>query len=130
MTRQISVEEAREFFEHPSQWRSARPEQLPESGFAYYASGPICGVFHDMPWPKVIGAHCGVKQEGWGKIVPHAKEILAMVWSDFQPDVIVAWTPESNRPTLAFNRRVGFIVDGYLPTPERTVMQSWRPKCQ
>ncbi len=131
MTRRITVEEARSFFVHPSQWRSARPEQLQDGGFVYYASGPICGVFHDMPWPRTIGAHCGVKPEGWGNLVPHAQAILQQVWDDFQPDVIVAWTPENNRATLAFNKRTGFVIDGILPTPSvRTVMQSWRPKCQ
>lgn len=125
----VGVDVAREFFEHPSQWRSARPEQLPESGMAYYISGPICGVFHDVPWPGVIGAHCGVKPEGWGQIVPHAKAILHRVWDDFAPALIVAWTDKGNRATLAFNKRCGFVVHGEMPTG--VVLQHWEGmKCQ
>ena len=127
MVRRVDVEEAREFFAHPSQWRSAKPEQLPAEGAVYYVSGNICGMFHDVPWPGVIGAHCGVKPEGWGQIVPHAKAILRQVWDDFSPDLIVAWTEESNRATLAFNRRCGFKIHGTMPTTGGCVMQHWRP---
>lgn len=127
--RQVSVDEAREFFAHQSQIKGTgvTPDQLHDDGIVYYASGAICGMFHDMPWPKVLGAHCGVKPEGWGQIVPHAKAILQTVWDEYQPELIVAWTRESNRATLAFNKRCGFVVHGQMPTEESTILQHWRP---
>lgn len=127
--RRISVDEARGFFAHPSQWKSARPDELPADGVEYWASGPICGVFRDFSWPRVLDAHCGVKPEGWGQVVPHAREILRAVWDHHQPDLIVALTPSWNRATLAFNRRTGFTVIGTLPVEKGVVMQYWRPKC-
>lgn len=122
MTRQISVEEARAFFAHPSQGLIGN---LPEDGVAYWADGPVCGAFRDFCWPRVLDVHCGVKPEAWGKTVPHARAILEAVWAFYAPDLIVAQSLESNRAVLAMNRRLGFEVIGTMPTPERVVIQGW-----
>lgn len=126
----ISVDEARPFFAHPSQQKGFDPADLPSEGVEYWASGPVCGVFRDFCWPRVLDVHCGVKPEGWGHTVPHARNILREVWEHHRPDLIVALTHESNRATLAFNRRCGFAVVGPLPVPERVIIQSWRHECQ
>ncbi len=126
--RQIDVDEAREFFVHPSQWKSARPDELPTDGVVYWASGPVCGVFRDFSLPGVLDAHCGVKPEGWGHTVDHARAILQAVWSAYSPRLIVALTPADNRATLAFNRRCGFARQGDLPIG--IVIQSWSMSCQ
>lgn len=81
----------------------------------YWADGPVCGAFRDFCWPRVLDAHVGVKPEGWGRTVPHARSILTAVWDFYRPDLIVALTDETNRATLAFNRRLGFEVFGTMP---------------
>ncbi|WP_288950427.1 hypothetical protein [uncultured Paracoccus sp.] len=126
MTRQITAAEAAEFFAHPSQRRGVDELALPEEGVVYWADGPVCGVFRDFCWPRVLDVHCGVKPEGWGKTVPHARAILEAVWHFYAPDLIVAQSLERNRAVLAMNRRLGFEVIGTMPTPERVVIQSWR----
>ena len=130
MTRQISVNEARAFFAHPSQLRGFDPADLPVDGVEYWADGPVCGVFRDFSWPRVLDVHCGVKPEGWGHTVPHARAILSAVWDHHRPDLIVALSHETNRAVLSMNRRLGFEVIGTMPTPDRVVLQSWRPSCQ
>lgn len=126
MTWQITAAEAREFFAHPSQGLTG---ELPVDGVEYWADGPVCGIFRDFCWPRVLDVHCGVKPEAWGKTVPHARAILEAVWAFHSPDLIVAQSLESNRAVLAMNRRLGFDVIGTMPTPQRVVIQSWRPKC-
>lgn len=126
MTRQITVDEAREFFRHPSQRKGFNPDDLPEDGVAYWADGPVCGVFRDFSWPRVLDVHCGVKPEGWGSTVPHARAILEAVWHYYAPDLIVAQSLAKNRAVLAMNKRLGFEVIGTLPTPESVVIQAWR----
>lgn len=125
----ITVEEAREFFSHPSQQLlDITPDALPDEGFEYWAQGLVCGVFHPMPWPGVWGAHYGVKPEGWGRLVVPARAVLQEFWAAHEPKRIVGWTPESNRAALAFARRLGFVVDGRMPLGSETiVMQGWAP---
>ena len=120
----ITVEEARAFFLHPSQ--GVKPDALPTDGVEYWADGPVCGVFHDVPWPGVISVHCGVKPEGWGKLDAHARNILISAWDFYQPKLIVAWSDARNRAVLAFNKRIGFKVHGEMPVEGGVVvMQHW-----
>lgn len=125
MTRQISVDEAREFFAHPSQCKGFTPDQLPAAGVDYWADGPVCAIFRDFAWPFVLDVHCGVKPEAWGRTVPHCRAILRAAWNHYTPDLIVAQSLESNRAVLAMNRRLGFRVIGTMPTPDPVVIQSW-----
>lgn len=121
---QLTAAEAGEYFSHPSQqkWAGIKPEDLKDDGFLYWADGPVCGVFHDMPWPGLVMAHYGVKPEGWGQCVPHARAILKHVWADLSPVRIVGWTPESNRAALAFAKRLGFEIDGRMDLPSGAVI--------
>lgn len=129
MTRQVLAAEAQEWFRHPSQCKGFDPADLHDDGLEYWVDGPVCGMFRDFSWPRVLDVHCGVKPEGWGRTVPHAQAILHAVWDHHQPDLIVALTHESNRATLFFNRRIGFKVIGTMPTPEPVIIQGWKP-CQ
>lgn len=65
----LTVDEARPYFDDPTQLRGAMLESaddLPEDGFEYWASGPICGVFHPFAWPGVWMVHYAVKREDGG----------------------------------------------------------------
>ncbi|MTH33062.1 hypothetical protein GL279_00420 [Paracoccus limosus] len=123
MTRRITVDEAREFFAHPSQGLTGA---LPDAGVEYWADGPVCAAFRDFCWPRVLDVHCGVKPEAWGKTVPHARAILEAAWAFYAPDLIVAQSLETNRAVLSMNRRLGFEVIGTMQTPARVVIQGWR----
>jgi hypothetical protein len=121
----ISVDEARDYFAHPSQQLMMVPEDLPE-GLEYWADGPICGVFHLALWPGVWMAHYGVKPEGWGRLDAHAKAILSEFWDAMSPVRIIGWTDSKNRRAVSFARRIGFVVDGRMPVPDgEIVMQGW-----
>lgn len=127
----IGVAEAREFFAHPSQLRASgieSPDDLPETGFEYWACGPICGAFHMTAWPGVWMAHYGAKPEGWGRLVPHARACLHAFAAARRPLRIVGWTSAGNRHAVAFARRIGFEEDGRMPLPGGDVILSgWRP---
>lgn len=124
---QITVDEARAFFAHPSQHVfGITPDRLPEEGVEYWASGPVCGVFHLAPYPDVWMGHYAVKPEGWGKATEPAKAILRAFSEAKQAHRIIGWTPSSNRAALAFAKRLGFVVDGVMPLPEgEIIMQGW-----
>lgn len=123
----ISVDEARKYFTHDSQKiLGTDPDNLPEDGVEYWASGPICGVFHPAPWPDVWMAHYGVLPEGWGRLKSPAIEILTAFWREKQPKRIIGWTEETNRAAVAFARRLGFEKDGEMKLGSETViMQGW-----
>lgn len=129
MAERIGVEDARVYFAHPTQQEGCkvRPDDLPAE-FEYWAQGPVCGVFHTMPWPGVWQAHYGVKPEGWGHTREPALAVLRAFWAAHEPARIVGWTDESNRAALAFSRRLGFVVDGVMPTPNgNVILQGWQP---
>lgn len=124
----ISVEEAKPYFDHPTQRRASiiTPETLPVTGVVYYAIGGVCGCFHDAHWPGIIMAHYGVKPEAWGETVPAGKEILWMFADDYQPKAIIGWTDADNRAALSYARRLGFKEYGRLELPDSTVIkQRW-----
>lgn len=102
------------------------PDFLPDEGFEYRVSGPVCLIFHQAPWPDVWMVHVGVKPEGWGKTVPHVDALLSGFWAEKQPRRIVAWIEESNRAAISFARRCGMTQDGAFPG---VVMMGWIP-CQ
>lgn len=127
--RRIGVEDARQFWAHPSQHvMGASPDMLPGGDeFHYWAFGPVCGVFHRHIWPGVWMVHIGCKPDGWGHAAEIARAGLAAFWEDQQPESIVAWVSSRNRAVLALMRRVGFRADGVLHMPSGDVnMQSWR----
>lgn len=117
MTHRLTAREAREYFTDPTQLRGAKlasPDDLPDEGFEYWACGPICGVFHPTFWPDVWMIHYGVKPEGWGNLIPSAREGLHAFWDHHKPQRIIGWTDARNRAAVAFARRVGFQEDGRM----------------
>ena len=127
--RKITVDEARPFWADKSQHvMGSHPETLPSGEhFHYWASGPICGVFHPAHWPGVWMAHHGCKPEGWGIALPYAIEGLRCFWDSVRPDAIIGWTAKQNRAAVVFARRCGFIEDGVLNLKSGDIiMQSWR----
>ena len=121
----ITVDAARGYFRHPSQRvLETTPDNLPDVGFEYWASGPLCIVFHPSLYPDVWMGHTAAKPEGWGLLVPHAKKLINEFWDEKMPHRIIGWTPEKNRAALAFVRRAGFVVDGRLPLPGGAVIMS------
>lgn len=125
----ITVDEAREYFAHPSQQLfGITPDCLPDDGFEYWAEGPICGVFHSAPWPGVWMLHFAAKPEGRGHLVQPAKRVLAAFATDKKPARIIGWTPRKFSHAVALARRVGFVQDGVLPMPDgEIIMQGWKP---
>lgn len=126
---QITAQQAREYWAHPSQWVGGTPDQIPETGIAFWACGPICGAFRDGPWPGVLMADYGAKPEGWGRLTAPARAVLRAVWAAYEPQLIVGWTDSTNRAALAFNRRIGFRVTGEmtLANGDKITTQEWRP---
>lgn len=124
-----SVDVAREYFAHPSQQlHGLDPAKLPAEGFLYYAEGPICGAFHQMPWPGLWMAHYGVKPEGWGRLVKPARSVLNQFVADTGAFRVLGWTLASNRAACAFARRIGFAEDGRMPSPDgEIIMTGWTP---
>lgn len=123
---QITREAAEAFFTHPSQRKAAMLDgPLPDHA-VYYAGQAVCLAFHDMPWPRVIGVHIGVKPEAWGRIDAETLGLLTEVWREYQPDRIVAWIKESNRAACALARRVGFELDGRMALPAPVALFGWR----
>jgi RimJ/RimL family protein N-acetyltransferase len=127
MARQIDVHEARTFFGHPSQQLGFTPDEIPEDEpIEFWASGPICGAFVYGLWPGVWQAHYGVKPEGWGHLIKPATDVLCSFWDARGAQRIIGWTEASNRPAIAFARRLGFVEDGRMPLPSGDViMQGW-----
>lgn len=129
MPRQITVEEAREFFAHPSQLRGCMLESaddLPSEGVEYWSDGPICGAFHKAPWPGVWFAHYGVKPDGWGSLTAPAKHILTAFCEAVKATCVIGWTDAGNRPAIAFAKRIGFRETGSIDAG-RVITTEWRP---
>lgn len=126
----IGVDEARKFFEHPSQQKGCMitPETLPEEGFEYWEKGGICGAFHRAPWPNVWMAHYGVIPSQWGKLSEPAKDVLMEFWAHHNPDLIMAMTAKTNRAAVSFAKRIGFKVVGSLSAESGdVVITEWKP---
>ena len=111
----VTIDEARAFWAHPSQVADGfTAADLPD--FAeYYASGPVCLMFHRAQWPDVWSLHIGVKPEGWGHLVPHVQELLREFWAEHDPVRIIAWVHTENRAVVGLAARCGFELDGAFP---------------
>lgn len=119
----ITVAEARAYFEHPSQQvLGATPETIPDEGLEYWASGPVCLIFHETAHPDVWMVHLAVRPEGWGYLVDPTLSILQAFWDAKRPRRIVMWIEEHRRAAQALARKVGAVVDGQFPG---TVMMGW-----
>jgi hypothetical protein len=120
----ISLAEARRYWAHPSQQvYGAHPDTLPEWA-EYWASGPVCGAFHMMPWPGVWMAHVGADPDLLGHLDEPARRVLRGFWHNKAPSRVVAWIDERNAGVRAFARRLGFEIDGRFPG---VVMMGWQP---
>ena len=123
---EITVDEARAYFAHSTQLKASllsSPDDLPETGVVYYATGGVCICFHDAHWPGVVMAHCAVLPEAWGSTVPAGKDILRQFTEDHSPQAIIGWIAETNRAALAFARRLGFEEYGRLELPSGAVIK-------
>lgn len=119
----ITADEARAYFAHPSQRRMGLdPQDLPDWA-EYRASGPVCLIFHQAPWPNVWMVHVGVKPEGWGHIAGPTKQLLAEFRHEQRATRIVAWIEDKNRAAIALARRCGFETDGAFPG---VIMMGWQ----
>jgi hypothetical protein len=122
----ISPGQAMEYFGLPCQRRASMlGGDLPVDGVEYWAKGPVCGAFHDAPWPGVIMGHFAVKPYAKGFAEEPARCILRAIWAHHNPARIVGWMKESNRAGLAFVRRLGFEIDGRMPMAQPVVMMGW-----
>lgn len=120
----ITVDEAREYFSHPSQHEFGKTEKdLPEWG-DYWAKGGVCLVSHNAYWPGIVMVHVGAKPEAWGGLDEDVRSLLAEIWAAEQPTRMIAWISENNRAALALARRVGFEIDGYMPNG--VVLMGWK----
>lgn len=124
----VTTDEARAFFEHPSQRiMGMRPDMLPEEGMEYRAVGPVLWVFHGLPWPGLWMGHIAVKPEAWGHVADLSMPILRNFWNEKGAARICAWLPQSNRAAHACARRIGFVVDGVIPLPDPLIELGWTP---
>lgn len=117
MTRQLTVAEARPYFNHPTQLRGAMLHDvadLPADGVEYRALGPVCGAFHRAPWPNAWFLHYGVLPEHWGRLVEPSRVILRDFAAEANVKLFIGWTPAGNRAAIAFAKRVGFVETGTL----------------
>ena len=123
----ITVDAARVYFQHPSQRvHGIDPDNLPDDGFEYWALGPVCGIAHLAPWPDVWMTHYAVLPGAKGGLVAPALTLLRAFWAEKQPVRIIGWTDSRNRAALAFNKRLGFVVDGSFPANgAQIIMQGW-----
>ena len=119
----IGLEEARQYWAHPSQAdRGYTGADLPEWG-DYWAEGGVCLMVHQSLWPGVLMAHLGVKPEAWGKAVEPVRRLLGEIMESEKPERIIAWVPESNRAVIALLWRIGAVQDGGMPLQSGAVLQ-------
>jgi RimJ/RimL family protein N-acetyltransferase len=130
MVYRTNADEARPYFDHPSQRKGGMvdPANLHDDGIEYLIHmGGVCGAFHAAQWPGVWMAHYGMQPRAWGFAVGPALDILRTFWMAKQPERIIGWTKESNRAALAFAKRLGFEIDGRMDLPSGPViLQGWR----
>ena len=119
---QISVDEARGYFAHPSQQIGVTPETLPEDGVEYWADGDVCLIFHETAAGDVWMVHLAAKPEGMGHLVEPTQRVLAEFWAAKHPRRIVTWIDEHRRAAIALAKKAGGVVDGQFPG---TVMLGW-----
>ena len=119
----IGVDDARKFWMHPTQHdRGVTGEDLP-AWADYWADGPACIMTYEVLWPGVISAHIGVLPEAWGSTVEPVKRLLSEIWTEKQPERIIAHIKEENRLACRLVERVGATIDGKTPVRGGTVLQ-------
>lgn len=111
----ITVDEAREYFAHPTQQRASgvTPDQLPDD-LQYWSKAGVCVAFNRGHWPDVWGSHIAVIPTAWGDTVEPTKAILAAFHAAENPASIMAWVDTTNRALMSFTRRVGYIEVGRI----------------
>ena len=121
----ITIDEARQYFAHPSQRNNADPETLPVWA-VYHALGGVCLLAHPMPLDGLWMVHLGVLPSAWGRVTEPARELLKEISAENRVERMLAWVPEDNRHVAALCRRVGFELDGRLPLARPLLMYGWR----
>lgn len=120
----VTVDEAREYFAHPSQHAFGMTEKdLPED-YTYYATGGVCLAFHSVLWPGVWACHVGVRPEAWGHTVRPSKALLRAFWVDMDPKAIIFAINANNRAAVSLAERVGGTLAGSFGG---LVVMEWRP---
>lgn len=119
----ISVEDARKYWEHPTQHcRGCTGDDLQEWA-DYWADGPVCIMTYEVTWPGVLTAHIGVLPEAWGNAVEPVKRLLEEIWHEQGPERITAHMEEKNRLACKLVERAGAEIDGRMPISGGTIIQ-------
>lgn len=119
MIRKLTIKQAKPFFWHPLHG------DMTAKWMEYRACDGVCGAFHLHLWPGVWMGHLGVKRDAFGKSDDAARAILQAFAMEKNASRIIGWVSESNRPTLAFCKRIGFETDGRLLLSEPVTMLGW-----
>lgn len=121
MIRNLTPFQAAPFF-----WHADHGDVTKNKWMKFRACDGVCIAFHEHLWPGVWMGHLGVKRDAFGRSDEALRAILSAFALETGADRIVGWIKESNRAALAMCRRVGFEMDGRLPTAEPAIMVGWR----
>ena len=123
----ITSAQAAEYFADKSQQiMGVDPENLPDEPFEYWADGPLLGIFHPGPQVGVWMLHFAAKPSGYGKLVPHAHNILRDFGAKRGYPTVMGWTPKRLRAAVALAKRVGFETVGeFTANGEAFVITVW-----
>ena len=119
----IGLDEARQYFAHPSQHAFGLTEaDLPENA-AYYADGDVCGAFQGVLWPGIVAAHIGVKPDACGMTFEPALRILVEFSGEFPDMSIIGIIGKDNRLAVSQAKKLGFETKAIIGPIE---LMEWR----
>ena len=124
----ISVDQAREYFQHPSQQREGvglMPDQLHDDGVTYYATEHMCLLVHEYEGEPMV--HIAVKPEGWGRLDDPCVTLLTWVQADWNADRLLALIDENNRAVVRMANAVGFTGSQQVEMVDKLyTLKEWR----